>query len=496
MAQKPQQTLDNLMMACADLSGPGKGSSFKGPPVKDIKVHSKAAAGATESAFRQSTKARDWTSLAQNLEEAFSANPAGSKTKQQQPFIPAGQQLPPHAGQRTLQPPKTSFEAQDAATDDFGDFQSCHPPPPPLPPKSLPVPEHPPPASSGSVGVTLDDDFADFVAARPIINPSQSGKPIQPLQQHQPLPPQQPLPPKQPPPVESHPGDDFGSFNSSSASPAIPEFANFTKTPGVAPLLPAAASPSPLDAAKPNITANFNFEIFQSASSPAPPPKSGPASLPPVLPAVMAPPMLPSSGGIGGAAAGDKYGALRDVFSVEAESPSTEIGSGTGTATATEFGGVGANTEPGTGGGNGAPMQNCDEEDDFGDFIDARQASRPPLTSTMPNNAASAVFMPQTVTATGPISSSAAAANVIPWHSNSPPPPPLPDEEDEKEATKIGFPSDLSGVASEIGGFGGGDGVSTTALEESPSVPGMSSLATFDNDDFYSQVDLAQQQQG
>ena len=38
MAQKPQQTLDNLMMAYADLSGPGKGSSFKGPPVKDIKV--------------------------------------------------------------------------------------------------------------------------------------------------------------------------------------------------------------------------------------------------------------------------------------------------------------------------------------------------------------------------------------------------------------------------------------------------------------------------
>ena len=50
---------------------------------------------------------------------------------------------------------------------------------------------------------------------------------------------------------------------------------------------------------------------------------------------------------------------------------------------------------------------------------------------------------------------------------------------------------DLSGVASEIGGFG--DGGSTAALEESPSVPGMSSLATFDNDDFYSQVDLPQQ---
>ena len=55
MAQKPQQTLDNLMMACADLSGPGKGSSFKGPPVKDIKVNSKAK----DSAFKQSNKARE-----------------------------------------------------------------------------------------------------------------------------------------------------------------------------------------------------------------------------------------------------------------------------------------------------------------------------------------------------------------------------------------------------------------------------------------------------
>ena len=78
-------------------------------------------------------------------------------------------------------------------------------------------------------------------------------------------------------------------------------------------------------------------------------------------------------------------------------------------------------------------------------------------------------------------------ANVVPWHSSSPPPP--PDEDEKGAATKLGFPSDLS---SEIGGFGGGS-ISTSALEESPSVPGMSSLATFDNDDFYSQVDLVQQ---
>ena len=66
----------------------------------------------------------------------------------------------------------------------------------------------------------------------------------------------------------------------------------------------------------------------------------------------------------------------------------------------------------------------------------------------------------------------------------------MPDDEDEdKNATRLdfGFPSDLSGVASsDIGGI--------STLEESSSiVPGMSSLATFDNDDFYSQADLAHQ---
>ena len=91
----------------------------------------------------------------------------------------------------------------------------------------------------------------------------------------------------------------------------------------------------------------------------------------------------------------------------------------------------------------------------------------------------------------GPISSSS-VASVIPWHPSSPPPPPLPEEVEKEGKTKLGFSSDFSGVASEIGGFG--DGISTTALDESQGgVPGMSSLATFDNDDFYSQVDLAQQ---
>ena len=59
--------------------------------------------------------------------------------------------------------------------------------------------------------------------------------------------------------------------------------------------------------------------------------QQGPASLPPVLPpatAVLTPTLLPSGGG------GDKYGALRDVFSAEkGESGSVEIGSGEGIKT-------------------------------------------------------------------------------------------------------------------------------------------------------------------
>ena len=323
MAQKPQQTLDNLMMAYADLSGPGKGSSFKGPPVKDIKVHK-----ASTSAFRQSEKARDWTSLAQNLEEAFSGPkqpiiPGQQLSQQQQQQQLQKQQQQHHRPHPTQQLPQSSLAAQDT-TDDFGDFQSCHPPPKSLEPAV--VMAQLPPVSSGGLSFSLDDDFADFVAARPISNPE---KPIlhkQQQQQQQPLPPQQPLPLRQPlPPMESQPtvaaADDFGSFSSS--SPAVPEFANFSKTPGVAPLL-VATSPPPLGAAKANITANFNFEIFQSASSStgttAPPLlQSGPASLPAVPPGVMAPPIVPSGGGGGGGGAGDKYGALRDVFSVEGD---------------------------------------------------------------------------------------------------------------------------------------------------------------------------------
>ena len=489
MAQKgkPQQALDNLMMACADLSGPGKGSSFKGPPVKDIKVQKAAAPS-----FRQSEKARDWTSLAQNLEDAFSV-PRPPESTTQAPITPFPDQPQPpcfKGPQQVHIPPQPQSMVAPDTLDDFGDFQSCQPPPQPKSLDSLEPAVLAPKVPSAPFGGIRsapdpDDDFADFVVARPISN-----------SQQRPLPESQPI-------SSSAADNDFGAFSSS--SPVIPDFANFSKTPGLTNLASAVFPSSPA-APQPNIIANFNFDVFQPAAavSPSRPitetalekaplplltspavAMSGQVSLPtqpPQPPGGLAPPMRPSTGNGGG----DKYGALRDAFSTEVDD-SAGFGNLNAPPKTTAF----EVTIPGNevlAPTTGSEVQS-DHEDDFGDFIDARQSSKQPpitpsLTSAFPN--AGSVFMPQTAPM-APMSS--AAANVIPWHSSSPPPPPLAEDEAEGE------PKSLSGVVSEIGGFdcGGGGSTPATALEESRGVPGMSSLATFESDDFYSQVDLVQQ---
>ena len=66
MAQK--NSIDNLMMTFADLSASNKGSSFKGPALKDVKVQKSNVAS-----FQPSQKARDWSSLEHSLESVFSA---------------------------------------------------------------------------------------------------------------------------------------------------------------------------------------------------------------------------------------------------------------------------------------------------------------------------------------------------------------------------------------------------------------------------------------
>ena len=86
MAQrKSQNSIDNLMMAYADLSTGGKGSSFKGPALKDVKIQKSEAPS-----FKPSQKSRDWSSLEQSLESAFSVQQNLSQQQQPQvlPFQP------------------------------------------------------------------------------------------------------------------------------------------------------------------------------------------------------------------------------------------------------------------------------------------------------------------------------------------------------------------------------------------------------------------------
>ena len=79
MAQKPgKNSIDNLMMSFADLSGSNKASSFKGPALKDVKVQRSA-----KTSFQPSQKARDWSSLEQSLESAFSVQQQEKFQKEQ-----------------------------------------------------------------------------------------------------------------------------------------------------------------------------------------------------------------------------------------------------------------------------------------------------------------------------------------------------------------------------------------------------------------------------
>ena len=74
--------LDDLMMACSDLSGNSKRTGFKGPPVKDIKRE------APKQVFQPSTKARDWRAFDQNLESVFGSS--NVTTSPPQPMMMTG----------------------------------------------------------------------------------------------------------------------------------------------------------------------------------------------------------------------------------------------------------------------------------------------------------------------------------------------------------------------------------------------------------------------
>ena len=114
-----KSSLDNLMMAYTDLSTPGKGSSFKGPALKDVQV-SKAA----KPSFQTSSKSRDWSSLSQNLEDAF----AGSSATGIAGATPSLPSTDPQTNTIPFQPQLVSQQPapvnHSAAADDWGDFQS------------------------------------------------------------------------------------------------------------------------------------------------------------------------------------------------------------------------------------------------------------------------------------------------------------------------------------------------------------------------------------
>ena len=155
MAQQQGNSLETMMMAYADLSGSGRGSSFKGPPLKEVKVNKQPAP-----AFTTSSKARDWTSLEQALEDAFTIAPSPASTASTTAELTTSAsfssfshwQDPGPPAQPVYSPPQA---ARQQSVDDWGDFQDFQK-------VSLPAE---PQLTTQPKPVIEDDDFADFVTA-------------------------------------------------------------------------------------------------------------------------------------------------------------------------------------------------------------------------------------------------------------------------------------------------------------------------------------------
>ena len=110
--KKSQNSLDNLMMAYTDLSSNSKGSSFKGPAMKDVKVQK-----AEGPSFKPSQKARDWSSLEQSLESAFSLQQQQQQQYHQPQVLPFQPQFP------SMNTSGIPQQQQQQNQDEWGDFQ-------------------------------------------------------------------------------------------------------------------------------------------------------------------------------------------------------------------------------------------------------------------------------------------------------------------------------------------------------------------------------------
>lgn len=132
-----KESLDKIMMAYADLTSNPKGSSFKGPALKDVQV--KKSSGPS---FQPSQKARDWSSLEQSLESAFGTTNEDEFSDFVGP-TPVGTRLATFQAESPVhlfKPTQNSVTFPSTLDDDdFGDFAA--PPPLPPPPKAQAIPQ-------------------------------------------------------------------------------------------------------------------------------------------------------------------------------------------------------------------------------------------------------------------------------------------------------------------------------------------------------------------
>ena len=124
--------LEDLMMACSDLSSGSRRSGFKGPAVRDIRRE------APRAVFQPSTRARDWRAFDQNLESVFGDTSVASVGPGAPPMLgpQPPQPLPILANQPVFGGPGGGGQPQfgQEAGDEWGDFQessSCNTAPSP-----------------------------------------------------------------------------------------------------------------------------------------------------------------------------------------------------------------------------------------------------------------------------------------------------------------------------------------------------------------------------
>lgn len=492
---KPK-TLDNLMLAYADLNGPLKKSSFKGPALNQVQVEKREAPK-----FQVSSKARDWSSLSQNLEDVF----GGSDMAQ---HAPSPLMI-------SVSPLITSSQAHSTKDDDeWGDFHGFSSSPVSTRPSisSQPVSANPNKKDS----VDDEDEFGDFVSVvdpvaksfeSSISSPYSFNLVAQPevSASHQfvfnptPSTSQSALPPTTAivgPPSSSQ-DLFFADFSNQpiSQNHVAPTFV--TSSQNQKPL------PTSVDAVKDDEFGDFvGFSSSSDILNTDPTPQSHAQKV---------------SGISNKPASGDKYGALRDIFDVGI-SPSELIEpistfpqpSPSETRSMPEsqpspwvdpFGSLdesGSNVPPPSLGidlvssmlatnqnssaavcSNLPKQKSTTTDDEFGDFLSAFSSSSSANLPEKPAYRGQTSWPEDVLPAIDPSSfaslnqpqSSSSHANIIPWHPCSPPPPPISDDNDSD-----GYNDDV---------LGGHD-----SIESSDLGGGMSALNALTTIDFT--LDLAQ----